>query len=316
MSAIGREYTDVMYDKCFTSVHNFFPQKNQNLRVDVMREWKRKMGVGSPIYLFPFWLLFFVPCRFDPTHSTQKNMLIDFLFCYVCCWPFSEWHDCVGGGVDGEKYSKTAARYKWEKEEVIEQSAWKPRLLCCYMYYKHPTLFVTYIGKKNTRSHVRYPVKCASVLHVIPATTFVGRVYGTLQYLSTFPGLFSWYHQRQQHKDLFFSPVSFTRAFAYRIMNNSVGPQTVRAITQSLTTTTTTWRRETAGKSPQKGPEGDDYKNKPRRHPSFFSVWETSTPGFVTNCRRLFKNIWFVRQFFKHFLTFINKPRPTLWTCI
>ena len=149
MSAIGREYTDVMYDKCFTSVHNFFPQKNQNLRVDVMREWKRKMGVGSPIYLFPFWLLFFVPCRFDPTHSTQKNMLIDFLFCYVCCWPFSEWHDCVGGGVDGEKYSKTAARYKWEKEEVIEQSAWKPRLLCCYMYYKHPTLFVTYIGKKK-----------------------------------------------------------------------------------------------------------------------------------------------------------------------
>jgi hypothetical protein len=33
--------------------------KNQNLRVDVMRERKRKMGVGSPIYLFPFWAVVF-----------------------------------------------------------------------------------------------------------------------------------------------------------------------------------------------------------------------------------------------------------------
>ena len=145
-----------------------------------------------------------------------------------------------------------------------------PPALLLYVLQASNIICYIHRRKKNTRSHVRYPVKCASVLHVIPATTFVGRVYGTLQYLSTFPGLFSWYHQRQQHKDLFFSPVSFTRAFAYRIMNNSVGPQTVRAITQSLTTTTTTWRRETAGKSPQKGPDGDDYKNKPRRHPSFF----------------------------------------------
>lgn len=69
MSAIGRESgTDVMYDKMFTSVHNFFhPQKGKNLVCD---EGELE-GALVPIYLFTLLAVVFVTCRFYPTTTKE-----------------------------------------------------------------------------------------------------------------------------------------------------------------------------------------------------------------------------------------------------